>query len=178
MIVTTWHLEMRSPAELRPKRLDRADVALVAVPFAWPELNRWLYATVGADWAWTDRLSWNRARWLAYLDRPELRTWLLTVAGVPAGYCEMELQGSDVELVYFGLLPPYVGQGLGGHLLTLATEHAWAWGASRVWLHTCSLDHPAALAHYQARGYRVFREVVEGSASVGEMTPGGCHREA
>jgi GNAT superfamily N-acetyltransferase len=58
-------------------------------------------------------------------------------------------------------LPRFIGQGLGGHLLTEAVERAWQGGARRVWLHTCILDHPSALAHYQARGFRVFKREVK-----------------
>lgn len=84
---------------------------------------------------------------------------MLSAAGVPAGYCEMEAQpGGDMEIVYFGLLSRFIGQGLGGHLLTAAVERAWELGSRRVWLHTCTLDHPTALAHYQARGFRIYRQ--------------------
>ena len=81
------------------------------------------------------------------------------VSGSPAGYFELEGQpGGNVEITSFGLLPAYIGRGLGGHLLTVAIEKAWQMGSSRVWLHTCSLDHPGALANYCARGFQVFRE--------------------
>jgi GNAT superfamily N-acetyltransferase len=61
-------------------------------------------------------------------------------------------------LSYFGLLPPFLGQGIGGALLTAAIERAWAMDARRVWVHTCTLDHPAALRNYQARGFRLYDE--------------------
>jgi GNAT superfamily N-acetyltransferase len=63
-----------------------------------------------------------------------------------------------VEIAYFGLLPEYFGRGWDGHLLTRAVETAWGLGASRVWLHTCTLDHPAALPNYLRRGFRRVRE--------------------
>ncbi len=157
--ITTSYVQMTSPDQLRPRRLARDGLALVPVRPPIPELNRFFYTAVGGDWYWLDRLPWSRQRWLAYLDRPELETWLLTVAGVPAGYCELEMQpDQQVEVAYFGLLPAFVGQGLGSHFLTAVVERAWAWGASRVWLHTCTLDHPTALAHYQARGFQLYRQ--------------------
>ena len=64
----------------------------------------------------------------------------------------------SVEIAYFGLLPEFIGRGYGKHLLTEAVERAWSAGARRVWLHTCSLDDPAALPNYRARGFRPFRE--------------------
>jgi ribosomal protein S18 acetylase RimI-like enzyme len=122
------------------------------------ELNRFLYRAVGGDWYWLTRLGWDRERWQAYVAQPELETWVAYVSGTPAGYAELEAQSEGaVEIVYFGLLPSFIGRGLGGAVLTDAVRRAWAMGARRVWLHTCNLDHPHALAHYQARGFRVFK---------------------
>ena len=157
--VTTSYLEMTSPDQLRPARSARGGLALVRVDPPLPELNRFFYTAVGGDWFWLDRLAWTYRAWLDYLNRPELETWVLSADGLPAGYFELEHQpGDDVEVVYFGLLPRFVGQGLGGHLLTAAVERAWQRGAKRVWLHTCNLDHPVALAHYRARGFRLYRQ--------------------
>jgi GNAT superfamily N-acetyltransferase len=156
--VTITYLEMTSPNELRPRRVSRRDVAVVRVDPPMPELNRFLYTAVGGDWYWIDRLPWDYQKWSDYLRRSELETWLLTVAGVPAGYVELEAQkDGDMEIAYFGLLPSFIGQGLGAHLLTEAVERAWQRGAKRVWLHTCTLDHPIALASYQARGFRIWK---------------------
>lgn len=157
--VTTWHLEMTAPGQLRPARGGEGlEVRRVELPC--PELNRFLYETVGAGWRWVDRLPWNDDRWEAWVDRAELQTWVGYLSGTPVGYFELETRsGGNVELAYFGLLPRFIGRGLGGRLLALAVEKAWETGASRVWVHTCSLDHPAALANYLARGFRVFKEV-------------------
>ncbi|MEX1019795.1 MAG: GNAT family N-acetyltransferase [Litorilinea sp.] len=65
---------------------------------------------------------------------------------------------SSVEIAYFGLLPAFVGQGIGGLLLSTAIQRAWAWQAQRVWVHTCTLDHPNALQNYQARGLRIYNQ--------------------
>ncbi len=157
--VTTFSLEMLDPRNLRPKRSPRSDLAMVRVEKPMPELNRFFYTTVGADWYWHDRLPWTYAQWFSYLNRPELETWMLTASGVPAGYFELEAQpDANVEIAYFGLLPQFVGAGLGGHLLTCAIERGFGMGARRVWVHTCTLDHPQALANYQARGLRLFEE--------------------
>jgi len=83
------------------------------------------------------------------------------VKGSPAGYFELERHSDgSVEVAYFGLLPEFIGRGLGKHLLTVAVETAWSLDARRVWLHTCTLDDPAALPNYQARGFRPFKEEV------------------
>ncbi len=170
-LVTTTHLEMTGRMQLRPAGPARTTFELVRAEIPCPELNRFLYTAVGAAWWWYSRLPWSRARWLEYLDRAELETWVAYVSGTPAGYFELERQDGGirttplgrcyVEIAYFGLLPGFIGKGLGGPLLTAAVRRAWDMGAERVWVHTCDLDHPRALANYRARGFRVFRVVTE-----------------
>jgi GNAT superfamily N-acetyltransferase len=170
--VLTYHLEMVDRSDLRPAKVALADVVLMQAEIPCPELNRFLYTAVGGPWFWVNRLGWTYDQWLAYLDRPELETWVGYVSGTPAGYFELEAQeGGSVEIAYFGLLTAFTGRGLGGHLLTAAIQRAWDMGASRVWVHTCTLDHPRALRNYQARGFRVFKEVVS-EEDLPDRTPG------
>jgi GNAT superfamily N-acetyltransferase len=155
-LVTITYLEMTSPDQVVPfAGTRRLDVRRAETPC--PELNRFFYGTVGADWWWHERLPWDRDRWLGWVDRPELETWIGYLAGTPAGYFELEAQpGGQVELVYFGLLPTFIGLGLGAELLDAAVQRAWEVAEQRVWVHTCTLDHPRALPNYQARGFRVY----------------------
>lgn len=160
--VTTWYLELRSADALHRARVPRPEPLLLRAELPLPMLNRFLYTAVGGHWFWRDRLPWSYARWMAWLDRPALQTWVLYHRGTPAGYVELEKQdGDDVEIAYFGVMREFLGLGLGGHLLTLAIDRAWDFGARRVWVHTCSLDGPAALANYQARGMQVYRQDVK-----------------
>jgi GNAT superfamily N-acetyltransferase len=155
-LVTITYLDMTRRDDLRPARPSAFPVQLVRVDIPCPELNRFLYTAVGARWWWYSRLSWDYAQWLSYLDRPDLETWVAYVSGTPAGDFELERQpDAAVELAYFGLLPRFIGKGIGGHLLTLAITRAWEMGAQRVWVHTCTLDHPQALSNYQACGFRI-----------------------
>jgi GNAT superfamily N-acetyltransferase len=155
--VTTWYLEMLQPRELRAVDCPRADVHVECAAIPSPELNRFLYTAVGGHWYWLDRLEWDYARWLDYLHRAAVETLVMYVSGTPAGYIELEAQADDnVEVAYFGLLPTFTGRRLGGYLLSVGVARAWAKGARRVWVHTCSLDGPTALANYQARGFRVY----------------------
>lgn len=142
-----------------PVRVERAELPS-------PELNRYLYTAVGGDWLWTDRLPWTWQQWHDWLARPGVETWLATVHGTPIGYAELDgHQAGEVEIAYFGLLPQFAGQGVGGHLLTVTLQNAWSLGerwphrhpVRRVWVHTCSWDGPSALANYQARGLEVYR---------------------
>ncbi len=157
--VTIWYLESRSPADLRPATRPVEGLAIVSAQIPQPEFNRFLYASVGGDWYWRDRLLWDYDHWLQMIARPGYETWVAWLRGSPAGYYELDPDGQgNVEIAYFGLLPAFVGMGLGGRLLTHAVERAWEKGATRVWVHTCSLDHPAALRNYQARGLRIYEE--------------------
>ena len=153
----TYYLEMTDPSQLRPSRVAASDVEIKRTEIASPEFNRFFYMAVGGDWYWVDRLPWTYDQWLQYLNRPGHETWVLYVSGTPAGYCELQGE-ADVEIASFGLLPRFVGKGLGGHLLTEAIRRAWQKEAARVWLHTSSFDHPRALANYRARGFRIFKE--------------------
>ncbi len=156
--VTIYYLEMLARSQLRPAPPIARPFAVRQAEIPYPALNLFFYREVGAAYAWTDRLAWSAERWEQYLDRPQLQTWIGYVCGTPAGYFELEAQPqNNVELAYFGLLPPFIGQGIGGLLLTAAVERAWQMDARRIWVHTCSLDHPAALANYQARGFRLYR---------------------
>lgn len=156
-LVETTYLEMKSAARAVPFTGEpRLEICRAEVPC--PELNRFLYAAVGSQWWWYGRLGWGRERWRAWVDRPELETWLGYRSGTPVGYFELEVQpGPEVELVYFGLLPSFIGLGLGPELLAAAVERAWDLAPERVWLHTCSLDHPRALATYRARGFEIYK---------------------
>ena len=157
--VIRTYLELSSPDELRPAAMPEPAPRLERVQECPVSFFRYLYAEVGRAFHWTDRLVWDDARIRAYLDDPATWLWLLTWRAAPAGYFELRAPGDGaVEIAYFGLLPEYFGRGWGGHLLTRAVETAWSLDASRVWLHTCTLDHPAALPNYLRRGFRPIQE--------------------
>jgi GNAT superfamily N-acetyltransferase len=79
---------------------------------------------------------------------------VLYAAGVPAGYLELDArQAGDIEIAYFGLMPEFIGQRLGPYLLGWGVAEAWRAAPARLWVHTCTLDHPRALAAYLAAGF-------------------------
>jgi GNAT superfamily N-acetyltransferase len=162
--VTTWYLELTAPAQLAPapEALPGLEVRRAHEPA--PEVARALHAGVGARVWWLERLGWDWARWHAHLARPELETWLPWLRGTPAGYAELVADGDAVELLSFGLLPAFTGRGIGSRLLDVVLRRAWEMTdppPARVWLHTCSLDSPAALRTYEARGMRRYAEESE-----------------
>jgi len=164
MPLTTIYLQMQSPAELRPRRCaEEAFQVREQVKRDW-HFNRDLYFAVGQDWSWTDKRPWTDDQWKQYAFAPELRTFGGYLGDALAGY--YELRGDEdggVEIAYFGLLPEFIGRRLGGALLTSAIQQAWKMSSSvrRVWVHTCTLDHPSALANYQARGMTIYKVVEE-----------------
>jgi GNAT superfamily N-acetyltransferase len=157
--VTRTHLELRHLSALRPAQAPARPAALRLVrPIAVPEY-RALYALVGERWYWRDRLVWSDGELQRYLSAANVWVWQLAVEENTAGYFELQQHATGaVEVMYFGLAPAFMGQGLGGWLLTRAVEEAFSLGGTRVTLNTCSLDAPQALPNYLARGFTIVRE--------------------
>lgn len=154
------YLEMTDPSALDAAPAPGDGVSVERVENAPPALWRTLYTDVGREYHWVDRLGWTDEEIRAYLGDPALEFWVLRVDGETAGYFELRQDpDASVEIAYFGLLPAFVGRGLGKFLLTQAVERAWARGAARVWLHTSSLDHSSALPNYLARGFSIWKQV-------------------
>ena len=158
MEVTRTYLELLTPEAFRPATPATAETRLVRVtPDAIGDYRR-LYRAVGERWHWRDRLGWDDQTVSAHLSSPQIAVWELLVGDASAGFFELRRSGDDdVEIAYFGLVPSFIGRGLGGALLTTAVQEAWKFGGHRVWLHTCTLDSPNALPNYRARGFRPYR---------------------
>ena len=156
--VTRTYLEMRNPAELQPAQCDDPRIRIEQIHDCPASLFRYLYVEVGCNYHWIDRLPWTDADIVAHISQAEISLWLMTDDGVTAGYFELRrCEDGSVEVAYFGLLPGFIGRGLGKYLLTRAVEQAWAAGANRVWLHSCTLDDKAAMPNYLKRGFRPFK---------------------
>jgi GNAT superfamily N-acetyltransferase len=119
-----------------------------------------ILAQIGAAYSWKSA-SRTRQQWAAWFaEHPDRTFRLLSFDGEPAGMLSYDLHpGGEVEIVTFGLLPEFVGKGLGGFALTIGVQQAWALAPSvnRVWLHTSTSDHPRALPNYHRRGFRTFK---------------------
>ena len=158
MDVTRTYLEMLDPAELSPAPSDDPLIKIEAQPDCSIELFRYLYREVGRNYFWTDRLPWSDEEIKTYLQQSQVSLWLMTYNDEISGYFELNQQADgSTEIAYFGLMPQFIGRGLGKHLLTRAVQQAWADGARRVWLHTCTDDDPAALPNYLKRGFKPFK---------------------
>ncbi|WP_025564560.1 GNAT family N-acetyltransferase [Psychromonas sp. SP041] len=159
---TIYYLEMNQAEQLNEKPKVE-DLTLSEAIIKEYRFNRFLYSLVGEKWQWLDKLNESDESWKSYAERDNLRTWVAYYQGAIAGYFELEVsEEQEVEIKYFGLAPTFIGKGFGGYLLTYAIQQAWTvCNAKRVWVHTCSLDHPSALANYQARGFVLYHQEIE-----------------
>lgn len=157
--LTTYYLQMESPDALKAKPLPDS-LTVIECEEPQYQLNRFLYQLIGGDWEWGDLDDWSDEQWRARVESDDHRTWVAYYRGSIAGYYELHRpDGVSTEILYFGLAPGAIGKGFGGPLLSHAIESAWRWsGTERVWVHTCSLDHPSALINYKARGMELYRE--------------------
>lgn len=157
--VTRTYLQLTHPDDLNVARAGDPRVGIERVADCPASFFRYLYSEVGRSYHWIDRLPWTDEQIRAHLARHEVTLWVMYSEGAPAGYFELERHDDgSIEIAYFGLLAEFIGRGLGKHLLSVAVEQAWADGADRVWLHTCTLDDPAALPNYLKRGFKPFKK--------------------
>jgi len=160
--VTTTYLELPTRERFRPAFSADPELRIIEAREPLPAFYRFLYRSVGEPYHWTDRLAWSDERLGSYLARPSVAVLVLYLRGTPAGYIELNHESEEpgTEVAYFGLFPPFHGRGYGRHLLSTGVQRAYADGARRVWVHTCTLDGPYALANYQARGFTPYRVVI------------------
>jgi GNAT superfamily N-acetyltransferase len=152
------YLEM-TERPVRPPGPAPADkLALIRAERCTVSYYRYLYEAVGEKWLWFERRVWSDEKLASAIQRPEIEISVLYAGGVPAGYFELDRSTpEEVELAYFGLVADFIGRGFGGYLLNAAIDSAWQGGPKRVWVHTCTYDHPRALGVYQRAGFTVYR---------------------
>jgi ribosomal protein S18 acetylase RimI-like enzyme len=164
MEVTRTYLELTDRAQFRDGFGEFPGVAIVRAAHPQPQLYRLCYRTVGEAFHWRDRWDWTDKQIDNHLRDPANRLYVATRAAGKkqvqlAGWYELRRVSEDdsVEIAYFGIVAAEFGRGFGKHLLSRAVHDAWALGPRRVWLHTCTLDHPNALPNYVARGFTPYR---------------------
>ena len=155
---TVYYLEMFAPApRLVPAPRDGLEV--IREPDPTVAFYRALYDAVGKEFHWLSRRKMSDEALSALLADPCTEMNVLYVDGTPAGFAELDLRRpDDIELVQFGLTREYMGQGLGKWFLQQVIESVWRREPRRLWLHTCTLDHPAALPNYIKAGFCVYKE--------------------
>ena len=158
--VKVVYLEMLSPPR-RSVPPPRNDLAIVHARKPTLSFYRYLYDTVGKPYHWLSRRKLTDAELAALIHDPLMENHVLYVDGVPAGFAELDrrIEG-EIELVQFGLMPEFIGQGLGRYFLQWTIDKAWSYSPKRFWLHTCTKDHPAALPNYRKAGFAIYKEGV------------------
>lgn len=158
-IVTT--LEMRRKPPLRPLPQSR----LRLVRWERPALDNYrvLFRRVGAPWLWFSRLAMADDALAAIVHDPAIQVHaVVDPAGIEVGMLELDFRHAGAcEIGYFGLIPELAGQGHGRWLMAETLARAWVKGVERVWVHTCTLDHPSALGFYRAQGFQAIGRTVE-----------------
>ena len=124
-----------------------------------PDLCKFFYKEVGKDFFWRDRLKWSDQDWLNYINNDFFKLYILKYNNKLAGYYELlyDPRALSMEIPYFGIFKEFYGKGIGGYLLTDAILNSFNQKVDKVWVHTCTLDHPNALKNYLARGMKVFK---------------------
>ena len=165
------YLEMRArPDRLSVAARDGVEVRRAVRPTV--SFYRYLYHTVGGDWSWAGRRLMDDDTLLSNIRDAAVEVNVLWVEGVPAGLMELDRRKPDeIELLYFGLIPDFIGRGLGRFALDWTIDRAWFFHPSRFWLHTCDLDHPNALAVYQKAGFSIYDRRKNREAILHDMTP-------
>jgi GNAT superfamily N-acetyltransferase len=154
------HLEMTA----RPARRDDppGDWGLRRVACPAPDWYRELYRRVGEDWLWFSRARMADAELAAVIQAPDVEVYALLADGRDEGLLELDFRESgQCELVYFGVTAHLIGSGAARFLMNRALDLAWSRDLRRVWVHTCTFDHPSAVAFYQRSGFRPFRRQIE-----------------
>ncbi|MDB5488095.1 MAG: family N-acetyltransferase [Reyranella sp.] len=154
-------LEMSSRPPLRPAQPFPPGFALQPLERT-IEAYRKLYRAVGTDWLWFSRLVMPDDRLQALLDDPQVDFLVLRNDGRDVGILELDFRDAGTcELAFFGVAAEAVGTGVGRTLMNEAIALAWSRPITRFWVHTCTLDHPAALDFYRRSGFEPYAFQVE-----------------
>jgi GNAT superfamily N-acetyltransferase len=155
---TITYLEMLARAPQGRVPLPAGKLALMRAENCTPSFYRYIYNSVGEPWLWFERRLTDDAALARLITKPTIEIFVLYVGGVPAGFFELDTaEPRETKLCYFGLVPDFIGRGLGPYFLQAAIDRAWtARPIDRFWLHTSTYDHPKALATYQRAGFVVY----------------------
>ncbi|MBJ7407573.1 MAG: GNAT family N-acetyltransferase [Bradyrhizobium sp.] len=154
------HLEMTAPPARRddpPGNWSLRKVDAPALPW-----YRDIFRRVGENWLWFSRARMTDAELAAIIHPAGIEVYALALDGRDEGLLELDFrEPGQCELTYFGVTADLIGTGAARFLMNRALERAWSRDVRRVWVHTCTFDHPAAVAFYQRSGFRAFRRQIE-----------------
>lgn len=154
-------LEMRTRPAPRP---NPPSDGLMVEPWPSPATDayRALYRRVGEDWLWVSRAVMDDDKLETIIRDPAVEIYAMTRDGERLGLLELDFrEPGECELAFFGLDQSLIGSGAGRIMMNAAIDKAWEKPITRFWVHTCHLDHPAALAFYQRSGFAPYKRMVE-----------------
>ena len=153
------YLEIKSLDDLNEGFKPSNDYSLKLINPINFQLNKFFYKNIGKKHRWVDRLIWDEQRWIDYVSSKKVKTYVLKNKDDLVGFFELifHFEKKEVEIAYFGILEEYQNKKLGSFLLSEAIKKSFNQDISRVWLHTCSLDHKNALNNYVARGMKIYK---------------------
>lgn len=155
------YLEMRGQAALRPEA-PAIEARLRRVPEPDPEWYLQLFHHVGDRYLWFSRLEMSRDALCSIIHNPNEEIYVVDWRDAEEGLLELDFRTpGECEVAYLGLAPALVGTGVGRWLMNRAIEIAWSKPISRFWVHTCTLDHPAALDYYIRSGFVPYDRKIE-----------------
>lgn len=154
----SYLLDLPSKGDFRPKTFPDSGILVVQAVTSDADLCKHLWIEVGRGF-WNEREDWTSERWRAYLSEGPISFWIARRATEAIGFFELARDNESTKIEGLGFLPQWRNRGLGGGLLSAATQQAFDCGAKRIWLHTATDDHPNALPNYRKRGYRIYHEV-------------------
>jgi len=154
------YLEISSLGDLNDSVISSEDYLVSLVEPADFQLNKFFYKNIGKNHNWVDRLIWTEKKWIEYTCDEKVKTYILKKKNDLAGYFELifHKEKNEIEIAYLGLLKEYHNKRLGSYLLSSAIKNSFLIKPTRVWVHTCSLDHKNALQNYLSRGMKIFKK--------------------
>jgi len=154
--IERFYLEIKSIKNLKTKFVPLDNFTIKEAGKKNFDLNKFFYKQIGRKHQWVDRLIWLDKNWMDYVSNKNLKTFILQKNDEYVGYFELIFHKNECEIAYFGILEEYIGRGYGGFLLSEALKIGFK-NANRIWVHTCTLDHPNAIKNYKSRGMKVFK---------------------
>ena len=156
------YLEINSLKDLKEVQKPPGDYSLKLLDPENFQLNKFFYKNIGNSHEWFDRLTWSENKWINYASSENVMTYILKNKNDLVGFFELIFykQKKEIEIAYFGILKEYQNKKLGSYLLSEAIKLSFSMNVSRIWVHTCSLDHKNALNNYLSRGMKIFKSEV------------------
>ena len=157
--IDRFYLHLLSAKDLIKSNCKEINIEILLEKKPSIDLCKFFYKEVGRDFFWRDRLKWSNQDWLDYVNNDFFKLYILKYNNRLAGYYELlyDSKTNSIEIPYFGIFKEFYGKKIGGYLLTKALSTSFKQKITKVWVHTCTLDHPNALKNYLARGMKIFK---------------------